>query len=159
MTRRELLACTAAMTAWALMARAAFAQDFSALDRVLRRPGELLDDFNELVSSTTNIATPSENPDADRAKVQEIRALLQDPANLGHAADPSLRAAAASRPAAQRIPQLAAQLDQAIGTRLSQDARAGVARDFQAVAEFMAVIRPDDPWYCEIHGLRVLLPC
>ena len=159
MTRHKLLAGSVAIGMAAMVGGAALAQDFSALDRALRRPNDLIDGFNELVASTANIAPPSQNADGDRAKAQEIRALLQDPANVGHAADPSLRAAAASSPAMQRIPDLAARLDQGIGTRLSQDARTGLVRDFQSVAEFIAIVNPNDAWYCEIHGIGALVGC
>jgi hypothetical protein len=167
MTKRQWLTGTAAFAAIALfgtgvLSSAALAQSAPELDRALSKadPGaELVADFNELASASANIATPSEAPDQDKAKAAEIRAALQDPAGIAAARDPTQRAAAQSGAAFQRIPDLAASLDQGIGTRLSADGRAGMVRDFKTVAEYLAITRPNDGWYCAIHGLRVLLPC
>lgn len=119
--------------------------------------GELLADFNELVSAATNIAPPSAAADQDRAAAARVRAVLQDPAGIALARDSAHRAAADA--AAAQITQLAATLEQNIGNRLSADAKAGMVRDFKTVAQYLQIVRPNQAWFCAIHGTRVLLPC
>ena len=136
------------------------AQGLPELDRALAKPdpsGELVADFNELVSSTTNIAPASPALDQDKAKAAEVRAALQNPNGIAMARDSAHRAAADA--AAAQITQLAAALEQNIGDRLSVDAKAGLARDFKTIAQYMQIVRPNDLWFCQIHGTRVLLPC
>jgi hypothetical protein len=155
-----MLAGATALAVGVLAGQGALAQALPELDRAMAKgdpAGELVADFNELAAVATNIAPPSATPDQDKAKAAEIRAALQDPAGLAMATDPSRRAGAEA--AAPRIAALAASLEQNIGERLSADARAGMVRDFKTVAQYMAVIRPDDAWYCAIHGTRALLPC
>ena len=159
MTKRMLAGVTA-MTLAALIGQGALAQGLPELDRALAKPdpnGELVADFNELVSAATNIAPASAAADQDRAKAAEVRAVLQDPNGVAMARDSAHRAAADA--AAAQITTLAASLEQNIGDRLSADAKAGMARDFKAVAQYMQIVRPNDAWYCQIHGTRVLLPC
>jgi hypothetical protein len=50
-------------------------------------------------------------------------------------------------------------LDQSIGTRLTGDAKGAMRRDFNAVAEYMAVVQPGSNWYCQIHPIGALLGC
>jgi hypothetical protein len=160
MRKSRMLMGAVVLTSLAVMGHGVLAQNTPELDKVLNKAdpaAELIADFNELASAATNIAPPSATADQDKAKVAEVRAALQDPAGLAMARDPSQRTAAAS--AAPQIEQLAASLEQNIGDRLSADAKAGMADDFKTVAQYMAVIRPTDVWYCGIHGLRVLLPC
>jgi hypothetical protein len=160
MAKRRMLAGVAAMTLAALMAGTALAQGLPELDRALAKAdpnGELVADFNELVSAATNIAPASANADQDRAKAAEVRAILQDPNGIALAKDSAHRAAADA--AAAQISQLAATMEQNIGARLSADAKAGMVRDFKAVAQYMQIVRPGDAWFCQIHGTRVLLPC
>jgi hypothetical protein len=158
MTKR--LAGLTALALTALIGSSALAQGLPELDRALAKAdpnGELVADFNELVSAATNIAPPSASMDQDRAKAAEVRAILQDPAGLAVARDSAHRAAADA--AAAQITQLAASLEQNIGDRLSGDAKTGMVQDFKAVAQYMQIVHPGDPWYCQIHGTRVLLPC
>jgi hypothetical protein len=157
--RKRMLTGVAAVTA-VLIGHGALAQGVPELDRALAKPdpaGELVAGFNELASAATNIAPPSAAPDQDKAKAAEVRAVLQDPAGIAMAKDPGQHAAAEA--AAPRIAELAASLEQNIGGRLSADAKTGMVRDFKAVAQYMAIVRPNDTWYCAIHGTRVLLPC
>ena len=158
MRKRMLLGVSA--VAAVLIGQGVLAEGLSELDRALAKAdpsGELLAGFNELASATTNIAPPSASPDQDKAKATEVRAALQDPNGIAMARDPGQRANAEA--AAPRIAELAASLEQNVGDRLSADAKAGLARDFKAVAQYMAIVRPGDLWYCQIHGTRVLLPC
>ncbi len=159
--RKRLVLTGAAMLAAVLMTgHGLMAQGLPELDRALAKAdpsAELLADFNELVSAATNIAPPSAAPDQDRAKVAEIRAALQDPNGIAMARDSAHRAAADA--AAAQITQLAATLEQNVGDRLSADAKTGLARDFKTVAQYMQIVRPNDLWFCQIHGIRVLLPC
>jgi hypothetical protein len=158
MTKR--LVGSIALVVAALIGQNALAQGLPELDRALAKAdpnGELVADFNELVSAATNIAPPSASMDQDRAKAAEVRAILQDPAGLAVARDSAHRAAADA--AAAQITQLAASLEQNIGDRLSADAKTGMVQDFKTVAQYMQIVRPGDPWYCQIHGTRVLLPC
>jgi hypothetical protein len=144
----------------ALLGQGALAQGLAELDRALAKPdpsGELLAGFNELVSATTNIAPPSDSADQDKAKVAEVRTVLQDPHGVTFARDPARRADAEA--VAPQIAELAATLEQNIGDRLSADAKAGLVNDFKTVAQYMVIARPGDLWYCQIHGTRVLLPC
>lgn len=160
MIRRNWLPAmaTVAMTCGATLAAA---QDFSALDRALGKAnpsGELLGSFNELVASAANIgSTPP--TDADRAAADQVRAMLQDPNAVARARDATARGAAQAGPEFQQIPGVAARLDQSIGTRMSADGRAGMARDYAAVAEYMAVVSPGSNWYCQIRPLGVLIGC
>jgi len=157
--RKRILLGVSAMAA-VLIGHAVLAQGLSELERALAKPdpaGELLAGFNELASATTNIAPPSAAPDQDKAKAAEVRAALQDPNGIALARDPGQRTNAEA--VAPQIAQLAATLEQNIGDRLSADARAGLVRDFKAVAQYMVIVRPGDLWYCRIHGTRVLLPC
>jgi hypothetical protein len=143
-----------------LIGQSVLAQGLSELDRALAKPdpsGELLAGFNELASATTNIAPPSAAPDQDKAKATEVRAALQDPNGIALARDSAHRAAADA--AAAQISQLAETMQQNIGDRLSADAKAGLANDFKAVAQYMQIVRPGDAWFCQIHGTRVLLGC
>jgi hypothetical protein len=158
MKKRQISTGAAVLAIALMIGCSAWAQAAPELGRALAKTdpaGELVADFNELVSAATNIAPPSAAPDEDRAKAKEVRGALQDPAGLAMARDPNRQAAAA----APKIAALAASLDQGIGDRLSADARAGMVRDFKTIAQYMAIVRPDDTWYCAIHGLRVLLPC
>jgi hypothetical protein len=159
--RKQLVLTGAAMLAtMAMIGPGAQAQGLPELDRALAKPdpnGELVADFNELVSAATNIAPASATADQDRAKAAEVRAALQDPNGIALAKDSAHRAAADA--AAAQITQLASTLEQNIGDRLSGDAKAGMARDFKTVAQYMQIVHPGDPWYCQIHGTRVLLPC
>jgi hypothetical protein len=160
MRKPRMLMGVIVLTAAAVIGHGVLAEGTPELDKVLTKAdpaSELVADFNELVSAATNIAPPSAAADQDRAKAADVRAALQDPAGLTMARDPSQRTAAAS--AAPQIEQLAASLDQNIGNKLSVDAKAGMVDDFKTVAQYMAVIRPTDAWYCGIHGLRVLLTC
>lgn len=154
------LAGAIVVSAIVFMGGSVLAQGLSELDRALAKPdpsGELLAGFNGLVSATTNIAPSSATADQDRAKVAEVRAVLQDPNGIAMAGDPTQRANAEA--VAPQIAQLAAMLEQNIGDRLSADAKAGLAGDFKAIAQYMVIARPGDLWYCQIHGTRVLLPC
>ena len=158
MGKRLILGVAAAATV--LIGQGVMAQGLSELDRALAKPdpsGELLAGFNELASATTNIAPPSSSPDQDKAKAAEVRAALQDPSGIATAKDPGQRANAEA--VAPQIAQLAATMEQNIGDRLSADAKAGLVKDFKAVAQYMVIVRPGDLWYCQIHGTRVLLPC
>ena len=160
MTKRLILAGATALTLAALIGQNALAQGLPELDRALAKGdpnGELVADFNELVSATSNIAPPSATVDQDRAKAAQVRAILQDPNGIPIARDSAHRAAADA--AAGQISQLAASLEQNIGDRLSGDAKTGLVRDFKAVAQYMAIVHPNDAWFCQIHGTRVLLPC
>jgi hypothetical protein len=160
MRKRQVLFGAAALAAAALIGHGALAQGLPELDRALAKAdpaGELVADFNELVSAATNIAPASANADQDKAKAAEVRAALQDPNGIAMARDSAHRAAADA--AAVQITQLAASLEQNIGDRLSADAKAGMVRDFKTVAQYMQIVRPGDPWYCQIHGTRVLLAC
>jgi hypothetical protein len=155
-----MLAGATMLAAMALIGHGVLAQGLPELDRALAKadPGaELVADFNELVSATTNIAPASAAPDQDRAKVAEVRAALQDPNGIAMARDSAHRAAADA--AAAEITRLAASLEQNVGDRLSGDAKAGLVRDFKTVAQYMQIVRPNDLWMCQIHGIRVLLPC
>jgi len=157
--RNRLLMGVVTATA-VLIGHGVLAQGLPELDRALAKadPGaELVADFNELVSSTTNISPASSNQDQDRAKAAEVRAALQDPNGIAMARDSGHRAAADA--AAAQINQLAATLEQNIGARLSADAKAGLVNDFKTVAQYMQIVRPNDLWFCQIHGTRVLLPC
>lgn len=157
---RKRLASATALAAMALIAQGALAQGLPELDRALAKAdpaGELVADFNELISATTNIAPPSAAQDQDKAKAAEVRAALQDPNGIAMARDSGHRAAADA--AAAQITALAATLEQNIGARLSADAKAGMVRDFKTVAQYMQIVRPNDLWFCQIHGTRVLLPC
>jgi len=160
MARRQVLTTLAALTTSMLIGHGALAQGLPELDRALAKAdpaGELVADFNELVSAATNIAPPSAAPDQDKAKAAEVRAALQDPAGIAMARDSGHRAAADA--AAARITELGASLEQNIGDRLSADAKTGMMRDFKTIAQYMQIVRPNDAWYCQIHGTRVLLPC
>jgi hypothetical protein len=159
MHKRVLFGVSAAVAA-VLVAQGVMAQGLSELDRALAKAdpsGELLAGFNELASATTNIAPASAAPDQDKAKAAEVRAALQDPNGIALARDPAQRGNAEA--VAPQIAQLAATMEQNIGDRLSADAKAGLVRDFKAVAQYMVIVRPGDLWYCQIHGTRVLLPC
>jgi len=158
MTKRLAGIAVLVLTAW--MGSSALAQGLPELDRALAKSdpnGELVADFNELVSAATNIAPASANADQDRAKAAEVRAILQDPAGIAVAKDSAHRAAADA--AAGQINQLAAAMEQNIGSRLSADAKEGMVRDFKTVAQYMQIVRPGDAWFCQIHGTRVLLAC
>jgi hypothetical protein len=158
--RKRMLAGGAALAAGVLVGQGVLAQGLTELDRAMAKgdpAGELVTDFNELAAVATNLAPPSAAPDQDKAKAAEVRAALQDPEGIAMATDPSRRAGAEA--AAPRIAELAASLEQNLGNRLSADAKAGLARDFKTIAQYMAVVRPNDAWYCAIHGTRVLLPC
>lgn len=157
--RKRVLTGVAAVTA-ILLGQGVMAQGLPELDRALEKAdpsGELVADFDELVVSATNIAPPSANADMDKAKAAEVRAALQDPNGIAMARDSAHRAAADA--AAAQITQLAATLEQNIGNRMSADAKAGMVRDFKTVAQYMQIVRPNDLWFCQIHGTRVLLPC
>ena len=157
--RKRVLTGVAAVTA-ILLGQGVMAQGLPELDRALGKAdpsGELVADFDELVVSATNIAPPSANADMDKAKAAEVRAALQDPNGIAMARDSAHRAAADA--AAAQITQLAATLEQNIGNRMSADAKAGMVRDFKTVAQYMQIVRPNDLWFCQIHGTRVLLPC
>jgi hypothetical protein len=150
----------AGFAAMILTGHGLMAQGLPELDRALAKPdpnGELLADFNELVSAATNIAPPSAAPDQDQAAVARVRAVLQDPAGIALARDSAQRAAADA--AAAQITRLAATLEQNIGNRLSADAKDGMVRDFKTVAQYLQIVRPNEAWFCAIHGTRVLLPC
>jgi hypothetical protein len=158
--RMRKLIGAAALGAMALIGQGVLAQGLSELDRALAKPdpaGELLAGFNELASATTNIAPPSATADQDKAKAADVRAAIQDPNGIAMARDPAQRGNAES--VAPQIAQLAQTMEQNIGDRLSADAKAGLVRDFKAVAQYMVIVRPGDLWYCQIHGTRVLLPC
>src|SRR3954465_4469413 len=147
MTKRRMLAGMAAISLAALIGHGALAQGLPELDRALAKAdpsAELVADFNELVSATTNIAPSSTAPDQDRAKAAEVRAALQDPTGVAMARDSAHRAAAGA--AAAQITQLAATLEQNIGDRLSADAKAGMVRDFKTVAQYMQIVHPNDLW-------------
>jgi hypothetical protein len=157
--RKRVLLSVSAMAA-VLIGQGVLAQGLSELDRALAKPdpsAELLAGFNELASATTNIAPPSAAPDQDKAKAAEVRAALQDPNGIAMARDAGQRAKVEA--VSPQITQLAATLEQNIGTRLSADAKAGLVNDFKAVTQYMVIVRPGDLWYCQIHGTRVLLPC
>ena len=157
--RKRVLFGVSALAA-VLIGQGVLAQGLSELDRALAKPdpaGELLAGFNELASATTNIAPPSATADQDKAKASEVRAAIQDPNGIAMAKDAGQRAKAES--VSPQIAQLAATMEQNIGNRLSADAKAGLVRDFKAVAQYMVIVRPGDLWYCQIHGIRVLLPC
>jgi hypothetical protein len=157
--RKRVLFGVSAVAA-VLFGQGVLAQGLSELDRALAKPdpsGELLAGFNELASATTNIAPPSAAPDQDKAKAAEVRAALQDPNGIAMAKDPTRRGNAET--VSPQIAQLAQAMEQNIGDRLSADAKAGLVRDFTAVAQYMVIVRPGDLWYCQIHGTRVLLPC
>ena len=161
MTRRHwFTGMMIAATAWGTTLAAA--QDFTAVDRALRKAdpsAELVGSFNELVSAAANIgAAPA--TDQDRANAESLRTILQDPASLARAKDASARAAAQSGADFQQIPNLAMKLDQSIGTRLSADARTGMSNDFKAVAEYLAIVSPaTSGWYCQIRPLGALVGC
>lgn len=158
--QKRMLAGATMLAAMALIGSSALAQGLPELDRALVKAdpnAELVADFNELVSAATNIAPPSAAADQDKAKAAEVRAALQDPNGVAMARDSAHRAAADA--AAAQITQLAATLEQNIGDRLSADAKSSMVRDFKTVAQYMQIVRPNDPWYCQIHGTRVLLPC
>jgi hypothetical protein len=160
MTKRRMFAGVTALTLAVLIGPSALAQGLPELDRALAKAdaaGELVADFNELVSAATNIAPSSAAPDQDKAKAAEVRAALQDPSGIAMARDSAHRAAADA--AAAQITQLSASLEQNIGDRLSADAKTGMVQDFKTIAQYMQIVRPSDPWYCQIHGTRVLLPC
>lgn len=160
MRKRLELTGAAVLAAVLLTGQGALAQGLPELDRALAKAdpaGELVAGFNELVSATTNIAPPSATTEQDRTKVAEVRAALQDPNGIAMARDSAHRAAADA--AAAQITQLAAALEQNVGDRLSADAKAGLAQDFKTVAQYMQIVRPGDAWFCQIHGIRVLLPC
>jgi len=162
MSKRQMLTGVATLGAMVLCVTGVLAEGLPALDRALRKPdpsSELVSDFNELVTATNNIAPPSSTADQDKAKAAEIRALLQDPGVIAQAGDPSQRAIAENGPEMKQIPALASKLDQAIGTRLSADARAGVVNDFTTISQFMAIAKPNANWYCGMSGLGVLLGC
>jgi hypothetical protein len=158
---RKWLCAVSGFLMTVFLAAGAGAQDFSRLDRALGKPdpsGELLANFNELVASAANIgAVPP--TDQDRAEADRVRALLQDPAGIARAQDQAARAAAQSSPVFQQIPTLAMRLDQAIGDRLSSDARTGMSNDFKAVAEYMAIVAPSEAWYCIIRPVGSLVGC
>ncbi len=158
--RKWILTGATLLAAIALIGHGVMAQGLPELDRALAKPdpaGELVADFNELAAAATNIAPASATADQDRAKAAEIRAALQDPNGIAMARDSAHRAAADA--AAAQITALAARLEQNIGDRLSADAKAGMVRDFKAVAQYMQIVRPNDPWFCQIHGTAVLLAC
>lgn len=158
MQMRKRMVAGAAMLAGIMIGSSVVAQGLSELDRALAKPdpsGELLAGFNELASATTNIAPPSATADQDKAKAAEVRAALQDPAGIALAKDPAQRGNAEA--VSPQIAQLATSMETNIGDRLSADAKAGLARDFKAVAQYMVIVRPGDLWYCQIHGTRVLL--
>ncbi|MDQ7250083.1 hypothetical protein [Dongia sedimenti] len=158
--RTRLLTGATVLAAMVLIGHGVLAQGLPELDRALAKAdpaAELVADFNELVSATTNIAPTSAAPDQDKAKIAEVRAALQDPNGVAMARDSAHRAAADA--AATQITQLAAALEQNVGDRLSADAKAGLARDFKTVAQYMQIVRPGDAWFCQIYGIRVLLPC
>ena len=160
MTKWRILGGAGVLAVAAVMGHGVLAQGLPELDRALAKAdpaGELVADFNELVTAATNIAPPSANADQDKAKAAEVRAALQDPNGIAMARDSAHRAAADA--AAAQINQLAASLEQNIGDRLSADAKAGMAQDFKTVAQYMQIVRPGDAWFCQIHGTRVLLPC
>ncbi len=160
MRKRQVLTGATMLAAVVLIGHGVLAQGLPELDRALAKadPGaELVADFNELASAATNIAPSSATPDQDRTKAAEVRAALQDPNGIALARDSAHRAAADA--AAAQINQLAATLEQNIGDRLSADAKAGMVRDFKAVAQYMQIVRPNDPWFCQIHGTAVLLGC
>ncbi|GAB2174620.1 hypothetical protein [Dongia sp. agr-C8] len=157
--QKRILLGVAAIAAL-IIGQGALAQGLPELDRALAKAdpaAELVADFNELISATTNIAPPSSAPDQDKAKVAEVRAALNDPNGVTMARDSAHRAAADAT--AVQITQLAANLEQNIGDRLSADAKAGLVQDFKTVAQYMQIVRPGDAWFCQIHGTRVLLPC
>lgn len=157
--RNRLLMGVVTATA-VLIGHGVLAQGLPELDRALAKAdpnGELVADFNELVAAATNIAPPSASSDQDKAKAAEVRAALQDPNGIAMARDSAHRAAADA--AAAQITQLAATLEQNIGNRLSADAKSGMVRDFKTVAQYMQIVRPNDLWFCQIHGTRVLLAC
>ena len=150
----------ATLGAIVLIGQGVLAQGLGELDRSLAKAdpsGELLAQFDELAIATTNIAPPSAAADADKAKAAEVRAVLRDPNGIAMARDAGHRANAEA--VSPQIAQLAASMEQNIGNRLSADAKAGLVRDFKAVAQYMVIVRPGDLWYCQIHGTRVLLPC
>jgi hypothetical protein len=160
MRKRQNLTGATMLVAMTLIGHSVFAQGLPELDRALTKAdpaAELVAGFNELASAATNIAPPSANADQDRAKAAEVRAALQDPNGIAMARDSAHRAAADA--AAAQITQLAGTLEQNIGDRLSGDAKTGMVRDFKAVAQYMQIVRPGDLWYCQIHGIAVLLPC
>ncbi|MES1150433.1 MAG: hypothetical protein ABUL54_00955 [Dongia sp.] len=158
---RDSFGGVAAFVASVLLAAGAGAQDYSALDRTLGKANpsaELVANFNELVSAAANVGAvpPTES---DRAAADAVRATLQDPGALARAKDPTARTAAQSGAEFQQIPGAAAKLDQAIGSRLSADARKGMSTDFTAVAEYMAIVSPGSNWYCQIRPLGALVGC
>ena len=160
MTKRRMFMGAATLAAMTLIGHGVLAQGLPELDRALAKPdpaGELVAGFNELASAATNIAPPSATPDQDKAKAAEVRAALQDPNGIAMARDSAHRAAADA--AAAQITALSVTLEQNIGDRLSADAKAGMVRDFKTVAQYMQIVRPNDAWFCQIHGTRVLLPC
>src|SRR4051812_40814018 len=110
--RKWIQASAVAFAAAAVSGHGVMAQGLPELDRALAKAdpaGELVADFNELVSAATNIAPASANADMDRAKVAEVRAALQDPAGIAMARDSAHRAAADA--AAAQITQLATSLE------------------------------------------------
>src|SRR4051794_9661959 len=112
--RKQLLAGATVLATVALIGHGALAQGLPELDRALAKAdpaGELVADFNELISATTNIAPPSAQ-DQDKAKAAEVRAALQDPNGIAMARDSGHRAAADA--AAAQITALAASLEQNI---------------------------------------------
>jgi hypothetical protein len=150
-----------ACMATALLANGAGAQDYSALDRALGKgnpSAELVADFNELVSATANISSVPAT-EQDRTEAEQVRAVLQNPSGLTRAKDPTVREATQASAEFQQISTAAAKLDQSIGTRLSGDARKGMSTDFQAVAEYLAVVSPGSNWYCRIKPLGALIGC
>ena len=160
MRKWRVLTGVAVLAAMAWTGHSLMAQGLPELDRALAKAdpaGELVADFNELISAATNSAPPSAAPDQDKAKVAEVRAALQDPNGIAMARDSAHRAAADA--AAAEITRLAATLEQNIGNRLSADAKTGMVRDFKTVAQYMQIVRPNYLWMCQIHGTRVLLPC
>jgi len=152
---------TAALAATVLLAAGAWAQDYSSLDRALGKANpsaELVANFNELVSAAANVGSVPP-ADSDRAAADAMRQTLQDPGALARAKDPTARTTAQSGAEFQQIPAAAARLDQSIGSRLSADARKGMANDFTAIAEYMAVVSPGSNWYCQIRPLGSLIGC
>jgi len=158
---RDVFGGLVAFIATVLLAAGAGAQDYSALDRALGKAnpsGELVANFNELVSAAANVSSvpPAES---DRAAADAVRATLQDPGALARAKDAAARSTAEAGAEFQQIPSAAAKLDQAIGSRLSADARKGMSTDFTTVAEYMAIVSPGSNWYCQIRPLGALVGC
>jgi len=158
---RDLFGGVVAFITTVLLAAGAGAQDYSQLDRALGKANpsaELVASFNELVSSAANVGSAAPT-DSDRAAADAVRATLQDPGALARAKDPTARSTAQTGAEFQQIPAAATRLDQSIGSRLSADARKGMSNDFQAVAEYMAIVSPGSNWYCQIHPLGALVGC